>query len=76
MKTIIDENLHDICASIQNLIDNLLNKAGIFSSKKNILKIVFGGGVSANSYLKKRLYEESKENGWESFYSRNSIYYR
>ena len=29
--------------------------------------IVFGGGVSANSYLKKRLYEESKENGWEVF---------
>ena len=67
-KNFIDENLHDICASIQkNLIDNLLNKVEFFIKEKNIKKIVFGGGVSANSYLKKRLYEESKEKGWEVF---------
>ena len=67
-KNFIDENLHDICASIQkNLIDNLLNKVEFFIKEKNIKKIVFGGGVSANSYLKKRLCEESKENGWEVF---------
>tara|TARA_B100000941_G_scaffold283746_1_gene253600 strand:+ start:2938 stop:3957 length:1020 start_codon:yes stop_codon:yes gene_type:complete len=67
-KNFIDENLHDICASIQkNLIDNLLNKVEFFIKEKNIKKIVFGGGVSANSYLKKRLKEESKENGWEVF---------
>ena len=52
-KNFIDENLHDICASIQkNLIDNLLNKVEFFIKEKNIKKIVFGGGVSANSYLK------------------------
>ena len=64
----IDENLNDICASIQkNLIDNLLHKVESLSSENNLKTIVFGGGVSANSYLKKRLQMESKENDWDIF---------
>ena len=43
-KNFIDENLNDICASIQkNLIDNLLNKVEFFIKEKHIKKIVFGG---------------------------------
>ena len=34
---------------------------------ENIKKIVFGGGVSANSYLKNRLVNESRENNWTVF---------
>ena len=67
-KNFIDENLNDICASIQkNLIDNLLHKVESLSSENNLKTIVFGGGVSANSYLKKRLQIESKENDWDVF---------
>ena len=49
-KKFIDDNLNDICASIQkNLIDNLLSKIELLSIKNNLNRIVLGGGVSANS---------------------------
>ena len=67
-KNFIDENLHDICASIQrNLVDNLLNKVKFLAKENNLNSIIFGGGVSANSYLKNRLDYESKENNWKIF---------
>ena len=67
-KNFIDENLHDICASIQkNLVDNLLYKVKFLAIEHNINSIIFGGGVSANSYLKNRLDYESRENNWEIF---------
>jgi N6-L-threonylcarbamoyladenine synthase len=67
-KNFIDENLHDICASIQkNLIDNLLNKVKFLAIENNLNSIIFGGGVSANSYLKNRLDYESRENNWTVF---------
>ena len=67
-KNFIDENLNDICASIQkNLIDNLLNKVESLSSENNLKTIVFGGGVSANSYLKARMKNASKKNNWKVY---------
>ncbi len=64
----INQNINDICASIQkNLIDNLLNKVHLLSVKNNLDTIVFGGGVSANSYLKKRLEKYSNENDLKIF---------
>ena len=64
----IDENLNDICASIQkNLIDNLLNKVESLSNENNLKTIVFGGGVSANSYLKARMKNASKTNNWKVY---------
>ena len=67
-KNFIDENLKDICASIQkNLIDNLLNKVESLSSENNLKTIVFGGGVSANSYLKARMKNASKTNNWKVY---------
>ena len=67
-KNFINENLHDICASIQkNLIDNLLSKVNFLAKENNLNSIVFGGGVSANSYLKKRLDDESRKNNWKIF---------
>ena len=51
----------------KNLIDNLLSKIELLSIKNNLNRIVLGGGVSANSYLKKRLDKESKKNNWEVF---------
>ena len=67
-KNFIDYNLNDICASIQkNLIDNLLNKVESLSSENNLKTIVFGGGVSANSYLKARMKNASKTNNWKVY---------
>ena len=58
----INQNINDICASIQkNLIDNLMNKVHLLSLENNLNTIVFGGGVSANSYLKKRLEKYSND---------------
>ena len=67
-KDFIEDNLNDICASIQkNLIDNLMSKIELLSLKNKLNRIVLGGGVSANSYLKERLNTESKKNDWEIF---------
>ena len=67
-KNFIDENLNDICASIQkNLIDNLLNKVESLSNENNLKTIVFGGGVSASSYIKARMKNASKTNNWKVY---------
>ena len=52
----IQKNKIDICASIQkNLIDNLILKVKYISKEKSLNRIVIGGGVSANSFLKDSL---------------------
>ncbi len=64
----IDQNINDICASIQkNLIDNLLNKVHLLSVENGLDTLVFGGGVSANSYLKTRLKKLSNDNNLKIF---------
>jgi len=64
----INENINDICASIQkNLIDNLMSKVELLSINNHLNTIVFGGGVSANSYLKKRLKMYSSKNNLRIF---------
>ena len=64
----INENINDICASIQkNLIDNLMAKVEFLYTNNKLSSIVFGGGVSANSYLKKRLIRYSKNNNLKIF---------
>ena len=64
----IQKNKIDICASIQkNLIDNLILKVKYISKEKSLNRIVIGGGVSANSFLKDSLELNSKENNWEVF---------
>jgi len=64
----INENINDICASIQkNLIDNLMTKVELLSRENHLNTIVFGGGVSANSYLKERLKKHSNKNNLKIF---------
>ena len=64
----INENINDICASIQkNLIDNLMTKVELLSRNNHLNTIVFGGGVSANSYLKERLKKHSNKNNLKIF---------
>ena len=54
----IEENLNDLCASIQHTIVNILIKKLIKASQETgINSIAIAGGVSANSYLRNRLLE-------------------
>ena len=64
----IDENLNDICASIQFTIDNILiDKLKIASKQTGIKHIAIGGGVSANSGIRKALKDGEQKYGWTTY---------
>ena len=64
----IDNNLPDICASIQDrIISILLNKLKKASDETGITNICMAGGVSANSGLRTGLQELNKKCGWNVF---------
>ncbi len=64
----IEENLHDICASVQRkLIDMLMNKLRKAAKKYRIDQVAISGGVSANSELRKRIVEEGNKYGWNTY---------
>lgn len=59
----IQENLNDLCASIQKVIVDILLENFLKASKNlNIKTLVLAGGVSANSYLRNELLKLEKEN--------------
>ena len=52
----IEENLADLCASIQHtLIEILLDKVNKACKEHQLTQVAIAGGVSANSYLRSRL---------------------
>jgi N6-L-threonylcarbamoyladenine synthase len=64
----INENLPDICASLQYTLVNMLLKNLVKASKKTgIKKIAIAGGVSANSGLRHALAEIAEKYGWKIF---------
>ena len=64
----IKENLNDICASLQyTLTKIILIKIEEIASDFNVNKIVIGGGVSANSELRKQLKYLSSIKKWNLF---------
>jgi N6-L-threonylcarbamoyladenine synthase len=64
----VQENLHDICASVQyTLIDILFRKLKRASRETGIKEIAIAGGVSANSGLRTRLQEEGALLGWNTY---------
>jgi len=64
----IQENLNDICASVQHsIVHILLNKLKKAAKQYNIKDIAIAGGVSANTGLRKALEEKSVELGWNVF---------
>ena len=64
----IQENLSDLCASIQErIVSILLNKLKRASLETGIKDICIAGGVSANSGLRKALEEMGKKNNWNTF---------
>jgi N6-L-threonylcarbamoyladenine synthase len=68
VKKFIDENLADICASIQSrIISILLNKVKKAAKETGITDICLAGGVSANSGLRKALQELGAQMNWQTY---------
>ena len=64
----VQENLPDICASIQySIIDHLMKKLILASEQTGIKQIALAGGVSANSGLRETLKTEGEKRNWEVF---------
>jgi len=64
----IEENLNDICASIQyTIIEILMDKLKLAVKETGIKQIAIGGGVSANSGIRTRLKESESKYGWKTF---------
>lgn len=64
----IEQNLPDICASIQHtLVQMLLGKLKRAARETDICDIAIAGGVSANSGLREALQKTGHELGWRVF---------
>jgi N6-L-threonylcarbamoyladenine synthase len=64
----VDENLNDICASIQHtIIEILMDKLQLAVKQTGIKQIAIGGGVSANSGIRKTLKETENKYGWKTY---------
>lgn len=64
----VEENLNDICASIQHhLVTMLTEKLVQASEQTGIKQIAIAGGVSANSGLRNALKELAVNNNWDLF---------
>jgi len=64
----IKENLHDICASIQyTIVEILIGKLKNAVKETGIKHIAIAGGVSANSEIRKRLQLAEKHWGWTTY---------
>ncbi len=64
----IEENRNDICASIQYTIINILmDKLKLAVKQTGINRIAIGGGVSANSGIRKALKEAEGKYGWKTY---------
>ena len=64
----INENLADICASVQQrIVSILLNKLKKAAEQTGIKNICIAGGVSANSGLRRSFEETGKQLGWKTF---------
>lgn len=63
----VEQNLHDLCASIQKtIIDILLKKLEKAAQKTGVKEIALAGGVSANSELRERFAQLADSHGWKA----------
>ena len=64
----IQENLNDICASIQyTIIGILIDKLKLAVKETDIKHIAIGGGVSANSGIREALKNGEQKFGWTTY---------
>src|SRR5690606_9510993 len=63
----IQDNIHDICAGIQfTIVSYLMDKLKNAVKQTGIKEIAIGGGVSANSGIRKALKEAETKYGWKT----------
>lgn len=63
----ISQNIHDLCASIQySIVDILMHKLLQAVEQTGITEIVIGGGVAANSELRNTIQQQGKARGWKT----------
>ncbi|MEN1784158.1 MAG: tRNA (adenosine(37)-N6)-threonylcarbamoyltransferase complex transferase subunit TsaD [Bacteroidota bacterium] len=61
----VQQHLHDICASIQwTIVDILMDKLKKASEITGIQEVAVGGGVSANSLVRRRLKQAEHDLSW------------
>ncbi|WP_284652547.1 tRNA (adenosine(37)-N6)-threonylcarbamoyltransferase complex transferase subunit TsaD [Flavobacterium terrisoli] len=64
----IEENKHDICASVQHtIIEILMDKLKLAVAETGIKQIAIGGGVSANTGIRTTLKAAEGKYGWKTF---------
>ena len=64
----VEQNLNDICASIQfTIINILMDKLKKASKETGIKEIAIGGGVSANSGIRQALKDSELNFGWNTY---------
>ncbi|NJL76925.1 MAG: tRNA (adenosine(37)-N6)-threonylcarbamoyltransferase complex transferase subunit TsaD [Saprospiraceae bacterium] len=64
----IEQNLVNICASVQQrIVTILMNKLIRAAAQTGIHEIAIAGGVSANSALRKSLQLEGEQRGWRTY---------
>ncbi len=64
----VEENLNNICTSIQHIIiEIIIDKLKMAVKETGISQIAIGGGVSANSGIRKALKEAEQKYGWKTF---------
>lgn len=64
----IEEHRNDICASIQHtIIEILMDKLELAVAQTGITQVAIGGGVSANSGIRKTLKDAEQLYGWKTF---------
>ncbi|UPL48064.1 tRNA (adenosine(37)-N6)-threonylcarbamoyltransferase complex transferase subunit TsaD [Hymenobacter sublimis] len=64
----IQENLPDLCASIQHtIIQTLLRQLRRAAHDQGLAQIALAGGVAANSGLRQALQDEATTQGWQVF---------
>ncbi len=68
-KSFIEDHRHDICASIQKTITDILTEKLIKAAiKTEIKEIAIAGGVAANSGLRTRISGEGLQRKWRVFF--------
>lgn len=64
----INDNLNDICASIQyTIIGILIDKLKLATKQAGLKHIAIGGGVSANSGIRQALKDSEQKFGWTTY---------
>lgn len=64
----LEQNLADVCASIQRrIVSILLNKLALAVKQTGIRDVCIAGGVSANKGLREAFSQLGREQGWNTF---------